>query len=193
MKKAIKLFVAIVVSIGAIHVNARETALKVNMVGKKKFRIEVMDVHGATTSYIKDDLGQILYKSRSKGNRLRLFFDLSHLKSGNYSLLIEDDYKVQTLPVIVKKEGIEIKKDRLRKTFFPRLVKNDENVLVKLISDENNDLFIDIRTQDGKVLILDKLEGQPGLIGKNYRFTPGDYAVTITSDHFVKTSYFTVK
>ncbi|MEM0938473.1 MAG: hypothetical protein AAF600_06440 [Bacteroidota bacterium] len=193
MKKAIKLFVAIVVSIGAIHVNASESALKVNMVGEKKFRIEVMGVQGATTSYIKDNLGQILYKSRSKGNVLRLFFDLSKLKIGNYRLVIADDYKVQTLPVVVQKERIEVKEDELEKIFFPKLVKNDENVLVKLISDKNNDLFINIKTQDGKVLILDKLEGQRGLIGKKYRFTPGDYAVTITSDHFAKTSYFTIE
>lgn len=193
MKRAIKLFVAIVVTIGAIRVNASDSALKVNVVGEKVFLVEVTNVQGEATSYFKDDLGQVLYRKKSKDAKVRFSFDLSKLENGEYTLAVKDDHKIQTLPVIVSDEGIQINESQLEKTFLPSLVQNDEEVIVKLIADKENDLFVNIRTNDGKLLLQDKVEGKQGLIGKKYQFTPGKYTVTMMSDDFAKTSTINIK
>ena len=44
MKNVIKLFVVIAVTISASFVNATEPTFKVQVVGKKKFRVEVTDI-----------------------------------------------------------------------------------------------------------------------------------------------------
>ncbi len=193
MKKAINLFVAIVVTIGAISVNASDDAIKVNVVGEKTFLVEVTNVQGAVKSYFKDDLGQVLYRKKSEESFIRFSFDLSNLKNGNYSLEIMDDYKVQILPVTIDEEGIRINEDDLQKTFFPTIVESGNEVIVKQIANEESDLYVNIRTIDGKLLLSDKVDGQLGLIGKRYHFKTGKYTVTMKSNDFAKTSIVTIR
>ena len=193
MKKAIKLVVAVTMFIGAGAVNATGPTFNAKVVGEKKFRVEVNEVKGSSLMYVENANGQILYKNRSKEDLLRVTFDLSTLSAGDYKVVVKDEAKVQTLPLVVNTDGIELKNDAFDKTFFPVVEKENNEVLVKLLSDESNDLEINIRSLEGRLMTQDKVEGQLGLIGKRYQFSPGTYAVTVKSDDFYNTTYVSIR
>ena len=192
MKKVIKLFVVIAMTISASLATANDS-FKVNVVGEKKFKVEVTEIQGAATSYVKDAQGQILYRGKSEEGKIKLIFDFSILEAGEYELVVKDDYKVQSLPISVTTEGIEINREELKKTFFPRLEQTEDEVTVKLISDKENDLFVNITSKDGTTLVEERVEGKEGLIGKRYKFNPGEYTITMVSDDFATTSQLTVR
>jgi len=193
MKKATKFLAAIAVTIGAYFAHAEESAFKVNVVGEKKFHVEIAGIQGSTVSYIKDDQGQILYKKNWEKDNISLLFDLSFLKAGSYSLVIKDDVKIQTLPFEVSNEGVEVTDDRLVRTYFPKIEQLGDELLVSLLSNESNDLTVRIESFQGELLREDKMDGELGLIGKRYVLTPGDYAISMVSDNFAKTSYLKIR
>lgn len=193
MKKAIKLFAAVTMLIGASYVNASGPTFNAMVLAGKKFRVEVKDVKGSSIIYVENEKGQILYRNRSKEALLRVTFDLSTLSEGDYKVVVKDEAKIQTLPVVLATEGLELKNDELEKTFFPVVQKEDDKVFVKLLSDESNDLEINIRSVGGKLMAQDKVEGRLGLIGKRYQFSPGTYSVTVKSDEFHNTTYVDIK
>ena len=192
MKKVIKLFVVIAMTISASLATANDS-FKVNVVGEKKFKVEVTEIQGAATSYVKDAQGQILYRGKSEEGKIKLIFDFSILEAGEYELVVKDEYKVQSLPITVTTEGIEIDRTELQKTFFPRMEQKEDEVIVKLLSDEKNDLFVSITDNNGTVLVEDKVDGKDGLIGKRYKFNPGEYTITMVSDDFATTSRLSVR
>ena len=193
MKNVIKLFVVIAVTISASFVNATEPTFKVKVVGEKKFRVEVTDIKGSSMAFIKNENGQVLFKEKSKGSLIRKTFDFSRMENGNYHLIVKDDFKIRTLPVAVTNEGIEVNELDLQKTFFPVVEKNDNEVLVRLLSNRDNDLSITVRTMDGDLLTRDIVEAKVGLIGKRYQLSPGSYAITVSSDDFADTEYFKIR
>ena len=193
MKKAVKLVVVMAMFISAAFANANESTFKINILGESKFRVEVTDVQGSSVAYIKNANGQVLYKEKSRDALLRMTFDFSKLAIGNYDLIIKDELKVRVLPVLVTKDGIEVNNSNLEKSFFPKIEKEDNTVLVKLLSDEGNDLLVSVWTPDGELLQKDKIEGKLGLIGRKYQFEPGSYAVTVESNDFIDTKYIMIK
>ena len=193
MKKAVKLVVVMAMFISAAFANANESTFKINILGESKFRVEVTDVQGSSVAYIKNANGQVLYKEKSRDALLRMTFDFSKLAIGNYDLIIKDELKVRVLPVLVTKDGIEVNNSNLEKSFFPKIEKEDNTGLVKLLSDEGNDLLVSVWTPDGELLQKDKIEGKLGLIGRKYQFEPGSYAVTVESNDFIDTKYIMIK
>ena len=193
MKKAVKVVVVMAMFISAAFANANESTFKINILGESKFRVEVTDVQGSSVAYIKNANGQVLYKEKSRDALLRMTFDFSKLAIGNYDLIIKDELKVRVLPVLVTKDGIEVNNSNLEKSFFPKIEKEDNTVLVKLLSDEGNDLLVSVWTPDGELLQKDKIEGKLGLIGRKYHFEPGSYAVTVESNDFIDTKYIMIK
>lgn len=193
MKKAIKLFAAIALIIGASYVNAKGTTLETNVVSSSRFRAEITGINGPSVSYIRDMSGQILYKNKSKEDKLRMVFDFGDLKPGTYELVVKDEYKEQIQPIHLDKEGITINEEELKKVFFPRLEQQDKKVLIKLISNETNDLSVSIKSENGDLLLEEKIDGKAGLIGKKYQLEPGTYQVTMISNDFAETKYLSIK
>lgn len=193
MKKAIKLFAAITMIIGASYVNANGTTLEANVVSNTRFRAEVSNVHGPSISYIRDKSGQILYKNKSKENKLRFVFDFGNLKPGTYELVVKDEFKEQIQPIHLNDSGIEINEEELKKIFFPRLEQYEDGVLIKLLSDETNDLSVSIKLDNGTVLFEEIIDAKTGLIGRKYLLRPGDYMVTMISDDFAKTKNIKIR
>ena len=189
MKKAMKLVIGLVVMVATFHVHAAGS-LKANVVGEKKLNVEVSNIKGIGSSYIQDSKGVVVYRKKVKeGTNLQLAFDLSLVRPGTYQFIIEDDVKFQSLPFEVTVEGVEVIEEAQAKTFFPTVSIEDESIAVKLISDEKNDLYINIKSAEGKVLVREKVEGQLGLIGKKYTFEPGKYTLTLSSNEYSKTTF----
>ena len=189
MQKAMKLMMVLVVMVAAIQVQA-EGSLTANVEGDKQLKVEVSNIQGNATSYIQDSKGLVVYRKKvEEGANLRLAFDLSLVRPGTYEFIVKDDVKFQSIPFEVTPERVQVIEEEQSKTFFPTVTKTDESIAVKLISDESNDLYISIKSDEGNILLNDKVEGQLGLIGKRYKFEPGKYTVTLSSNEYSKTTY----
>jgi len=189
MKKAMKLMIGLVVMVAAFHVQAGGS-LKANVVGDKKLKVEVSNISGNATSYVQDSKGQVVYRKKvEEGANLRLAFDLSLVSPGTYQFIVEDEVKFQSIPFEVTAEGVRVMENQQSKTFFPTVTTVDESIVVKLISNDDNDLYINIKSYDGQLLVSEKVEGRLGLIGKIYKFEPGKYTLTLSSDEYSKTTF----
>jgi len=194
MKKAMKLFTGILVTLLAVQLNASRPSLSVNVIGDMKIRVEASEIKGRAISFIKNEEGKTVYSNRiEKVSDFALSYDLSELKEGKYVLEIVDEVKSRSVPFIVSNDGVEVLMDKQKKVFFPEIVKKEESVMVKFLSNDTNDLRINIRSKSGELLLNDKLEGQLGLIGKTFEFTPGEYSITLASESFNETRYLSFK
>lgn len=189
MKKAMKLMIGLVVMVTALQVEAAGS-LYVSADGDRNLKVEVSQLTGRASSYIQNSKGKVVYKKRvSAGENLQLAIDLSQLETGVYTFVVEDEVKFQSIPFEVTVEGVKLQEEKQVKTFFPTVTKSGQAIAVKLISDDTNDLYISIKTGGGKVLVEEKVEGQLGLIGKRYKFEPGKYSITLSSNEYSKTTF----
>ena len=193
MKKAIRLFAVMAMIISASFVNASETTFTAELVGEMKFRVVVSDIRGTSSAYIRDANGNILYKKQSNEGLLRKTFDFSRLDMGTYEIVVKDEAKVRMLPIAITENGVEFDQAELEKFYFPVVEENEDVVVVKLLSDEGNDLSVNISSRSGELLASEKIEGKLGLIGRKYHFNPGQYAITVRSNDFIETQYITIR
>lgn len=191
MKKAIKLVCVFFLWMSTTPLEANETLeFNVYAIGDRKINVNVQGVQGKAVSYILDSNDEVLFERKLKEDgELNVTFDLSQLNPGNYSFVIEDKYKRRSVPFELDKKDVNVKIEESIRTNFPQIVKDNKQMLVKLLSDETNDLAIEIKGQSGEVLFKENLSGQVGLIGKRFEFKSGEYVVTLRSNHYSKTSY----
>lgn len=189
MKKTIKLMTVAVLLIAAVRSEASVgTTFSVSAIGDMKLQIKMTNIQGRATSYIKNEEGKILSKKRFKGDaEMDFIYDVSDLKQGSYAFVLEDEVKHMSVPFEILNGTVEVDMQQLKKTYFPRLVKKDREVVIRLLGDETNDLFIDIKSSNGLLLFHEKIEGKRGLIGKRFKFEPGTYLVSLSSNDYFET------
>lgn len=191
MKKAIKLVVVLALLMGTVTVKANDgLEFNVYSIGDKKINVKIQGIQGKAISYIVDGNDEVLFERKLKDNgELSVTFDLSQLNPGDYNFVIEDKYKRRSVPFELMKNNVEVKIQESVRTNFPQIEKDNRMILVKLLSDQTNDLAIEIKGDDGKVLFKEKILGKVGLIGKRFEFESGNYLITLKSNHYTKTSY----
>ena len=191
MKKVIKLTAVFILSVSAVAANATETSMfKVYSAGDMKINVEVLDIQGRATGYVMDANNRVIFEKKLKNREeLNITFDVSSLEEGNYQFVLKDDFKRRSVPFELVGDRVVVKEEESKRTNFPQIVQDERNVLVKLLSDESNDLHIRIKTQDGESLFDEKLEGKLGLIGKRFEFESGEYILTLISANYSKTKY----
>ena len=168
-----------------------ESNLDVAITGAKTFDLQLSNVKGRARVYLTDEQSNIYHNERLKAKgELHLTFDLSGLETGAYTLIVKDDYKIQSLPLIINSSEIKVDMNELSKVFFPQIITRGDEVFVKMLSNETNDLNIKIESGVGEVLYEEKLEGQIGLIGQKFKFLGGAYKITLTSDSYSESRYF---
>lgn len=192
MKKTMRIFAVIAMTISASFVNANETAFKADVIGVNKLKVEVLDIKGSFTYEVKSLNGEVLYSENSDNGLLKMVFDLSQLDDGDYEINVKDEIKTRSLPITITSGKLVIVEKAMTKIFSPTIVQSDDLVTVKLLSNEQNDLSINVQTVNGRSLVEDKIDGQNGLIGKKYHLIPGQYIVTVSSDEYSKVSYIDV-
>ncbi len=149
---------------------------------------------GRSISYVKSESGEVLLKKKVKmDGSFNMTFDLSSFEDGKYIFVLEDQYRRQSVPFEIENQKLIIDKENTERVDFPQFVEQGKDVLVKLIADESNDLFIDIKSETGDLLFQEKINGKCGLIGKRFKFNPGKYSMTLISKNYAETKYFTFK
>ncbi len=193
MKQAFKLMmITITLIVSAAQTSQANSTLNVLAIGDMKLQVKMSNIQGRATSFIKDENGKILSRKRVKiGEEVNLIYDVSDLTDGVYFLTLKDESKSQTVPFRLIGDEIKVQSEDFKKTFFPKLVKEEDEMLVKLLSDESNDLHIDIRSSNGDHLYYERIEGKIGLIGKRFKFNPGSYLVSISSNDYAETTPIT--
>ncbi|WP_462252074.1 hypothetical protein [Ekhidna sp.] len=193
MKQAFKLMmITITLIVSAAQTSQAKSTLNVLAIGDMKLQVKMSNIQGRATSFIKDENGKILSRKRVKiGEEVNLIYDVSDLTDGVYFLTLKDESKSQTVPFRLIGDEIKVQSEEFKKTFFPKLVKEEDEMLVKLLSDESNDLHIDIRSSNGDHLYYERIEGKIGLIGKRFKFNPGSYLVSISSNDYSETTPIT--
>lgn len=195
MTKAIKLKVLVVLMMAALQLSATSPAtFRVYSIGDKKVNVHATDMVGKTIAYIIDQHNEVIYKKRYVAeSEVGITFDFSSAKTGEYRIVVEDNLKSFSMPLIVSDDQIEANKDKIAKTYFPQLIHDDGMVIVKLLADESNDLLIDIKDKNGVQVYREEIDGKQGLIGKRFQFLPGEYDITLSSNSFSKTKHYFFK
>lgn len=192
MKKAIKLMAIVVAMLVIMTVEANDSTFHIEVVGEKKMKVEAHNIHGVATTYILDQEGNVLYQKELVGESdAESTYDLGHLANGTYKFLIEDEFKIQSVPFAIVDSKLKVGISEREKFFFPTYIQEGKSLIVKQLSNESSDLYITIRSQKGEDILSDKLRGQLGLIGKKYQLRPGEYTLTLSSNDYVLTEVLT--
>lgn len=186
--------IAVVLLLVSLQLNAKTPTFQVYSIGNKRVNVQVENITGKTTVYVLDRNGESIYKiGKNKDENLNVTLDLGELTHGDYKLVYEDDFARRAIPMELMDDTVIVRKDDAEKIYFPQVSKEDNAMLIKLLSNDGNDLSIDIQNTYGDTLFEENIEGRIGLIGKRFEFKPGDYTVTIKSKNFIQTQYLTFK
>ncbi len=178
--------------IGESFAFGKEHSLFVHVVGEKQIDLHLTDINGRVKLYLADKNGKIYHEERMKvKDEVKLKLDLSDLETGTYTLVLKDEFKFQTVPVIVYEEKVSVEMDKLSKTYFPKVAIEGEIVTIRMISNLSNDLKIAIHSNNDELLFEEELDGVAGLVGKRFKFMPGIYRMRLTSDHYTEVKYLT--
>ncbi|MEM9897136.1 MAG: hypothetical protein AAF789_12275 [Bacteroidota bacterium] len=189
MKKVIKSIVALLVIVIS-HSAQSKGLFEVNKLKDGSLLIEIAQMDGAGVAYLVDDQDRVKKKSRIKKNTASTFeINQADLQEGSYTFMLRNKRMQQSVPVIVEDGAITVAWEKQHKLFFPDVATRNKLVEVKLISSEDNGLEISIMAFDGQVLHEDKIQGKVGLIGKRYKFGPGQYQISVSSAEYSRTSY----
>lgn len=194
MKKLRNFVIAMILIVSMINaglVSGKEPSLFVHVVGEKLIDLHLNDINGKVRLYLADYKGNIFHEEKFKAKaEMKINLDLSDVTDGAYTLIIRDAAKQQVVPVTISAEKVKVEMSQLSKTYFPRVKVDQELMTVKLLSNENNDLHISIHSTEGTLLYNEKIDGVLGLIGKQFKFLPGTYKLTLTSNSYSDVKYF---
>ena len=191
MKKSVNSILVIILLMIATTGKANGS-LKVHIyeVGESKFKVEVLNIRGKAVSFIKDQNDQILFERKlNKEDSTSLIFDLSNIEDGEYTFIVEDQFKRQTVPFTLIEEKVSVHFEQMDRLNFPQLIRDNNKVLVKFLSNDEQNLKLAIRNRLGDTLFQDEIKGVPGLVGKQFQFEPGEYLVTMSCEGFSSTEY----
>ncbi|NQZ78060.1 MAG: hypothetical protein HRT61_18445 [Ekhidna sp.] len=191
MKKSVNSILVIILLMIATTGKANGS-LKVHIyeVGESKFKVEVLNIRGKAVSFIKDQNDQILFERKlNKEESTSLIFDLSNIEDGEYTFIVEDQFKRQTVPFTLIEEKVSVHFEQMDRLNFPQLIRDNNKVLVKFLSNDEQNLKLAIRNRLGDTLFQDEIKGVPGLVGKQFQFEPGEYLVTMSCEGFSSTEY----
>ncbi|WP_425390468.1 hypothetical protein [Ekhidna sp.] len=194
MKKLRNLVIAMILMVSTINagvVFGMGHSLFVHVVGEKQIDLHLTDIDGDVRLYLADENGEVFHQEKLKAKgEMKIKIDLTNIEEGRYMLTLKDQAKQQQVPVIISKEEVRVEMNKLSKTYFPKVKVDQELVVVQLLSDGENDLNVSIHSSEGELLFDDQIKGAVGLIGKRFKFLPGDYKLTLTSEGYSEVKYY---
>jgi hypothetical protein len=131
--------------------------------------------------------GEVLYRKEvNTGSSFKETFVLNELKSGDYTLRIESDFKTQVIPVYYKNGFVKVDLEASDYRFFPVIIEKDDLITVSVVSEEQNSLNITITDQFDNVVYEETLRGAHYL-GKQFDFSKvrGSYKMRLETDGLV--------
>lgn len=159
------LFVALVVKATTIEPN-----LNIKVVEAKFVNLELMNTDGASTIFIKDNLGEVLFTDNFIGSSYSKKYDLSTLPVGSYLLEIYGNTKIRRINFKVLNDKIEINDSNVylkpsirikdEKVYISHLALNDQTMKITVFDDDSNIIYnvkLMGRMDLGKILNFSKL------------------------------------
>ncbi|WP_421763119.1 hypothetical protein [Ekhidna sp.] len=194
MKKLRNLVIAMILMVSTINAGLAsgvEHSLFVHVVGEKLIDLHLSDISGKVRLYLANEEGDIIHEQNFKAKKeMKIKIDLNKVEVGNYTLTLRDQAKQQSVPLNISNEEVKVDMSLLSKTYFPKVKLEKELMMVQLLSNETNDLHVSIHSSEGELLFDDKIKGAVGLIGKRFKFLPGNYKLTLTSNGFSEVKYY---
>lgn len=157
----------------------------VNIKDQTKVQVELTEFGDNYSIEIRNSIGENIYETHNLNIvNLKFSVDLLNQEKGLYHLIVKNDVKMKKVPILIGEQFVSINTNQIKTTFFPQLEKNGNSVLVKVISNGESDLQLDILNDLGINLYHTQIGGQNGMVGKKFWFEPGDYIVTFNSNDY---------
>ncbi|MEQ8561460.1 MAG: hypothetical protein RJQ05_00420 [Cytophagales bacterium] len=186
MKNAMKIL-SILLLAGSLSLsNAKaNNKFNVNIKDQTKVQVELTEFGDNYSIEIRNSIGEKIYETHNLSIvNLKFSVDLLNQEKGLYHLIVKNDVKMKKVPILIGEQFVSINTNQIKTTFFPQLEKNGNSVLVKVISNGESDLQLDILNDLGINLYHTQIGGQNGMVGKKFWFEPGDYIVTFNSNDY---------
>ncbi len=186
MKNAMKIL-SILLLAGSLSLTNVEASNKfnVNIIDQTKVQVELSEFGNNYSIEINNSIGESIYETHNLSIvNLKFSVDLINQEKGLYHLILKNDQQMKKIPILIGDQLVSVNTNQIKTTFFPQLEKNGNSVLVKVISNEEIDLQMDISNDLGKKLYHTQIGGQNGMVGKKFWFESGDYIVTFNSTDY---------
>jgi len=183
MTKAMKgLLSGLLMVLATLSYGSNEPYFKVEVTGQRTFSLQVENLTGTTRISLQDTNGEMVYKEQiASVSTYTKQFDVTSLPKGNYTLIVEDDFKRQSAKISVA-DQLVAEFDELY--FFPLIVQDGKYITVSKIASANERLSVVIYDVNDKLLFSEVLQGQD-FLGKRFDFSKapkGTYKIFLASN-----------
>lgn len=195
MKNSIKVLIGVAMTvIASLAFGNSVPGLKVVVDGDHAFSLEVQATNEAFDIYLLDDNGEVLYSEKiSERQGFRKKFDLSHLPKGEYQVKIQDEKKVQLLPIDYRNEAVVVHLDKIEYKYFPVISERQNVITISTLNFSEKPVEVQIENMFGETVYSGKLQGS-NYIGKKFDFSKvrGKYTMIVNNGGLVSTKTFDV-
>jgi len=183
MKKAMKgLLGGLLMVLTTLSYGSNAPYFKVQVTGSRTFSLEVSNLTGSTRISLQDTNGDVVYREQiASASSYTKQFDVSSLPKGNYTLKVEDEFKMQSATISVAEQLVAEFEELY---FFPLIVQDGKYITVSKIASANERLSVVIYDANDKLLFSEVLQGKD-FLGKRFDFSKapkGTYKIFLASN-----------
>ena len=171
MKNATKglLLMTMIVIATVVKAKVPNENVNVEITGNRSFQLSVNNLMGKGQISIIDQNGFVLYNNIIAGqSAIKQRFDVSNLPVGNYYLKLNDEWKNQTLSLLINQELV-FDLAHVKTTLNPIITQKDDEVTVSMYASELEKLNVSIYDQNSNLLESSNINGL-GYLGRRFNF-----------------------
>ena len=192
MKNKVKIMVSALIVLATFgSATAYNGELNVKATDQKSFTLSEKNVTGSAKLSIVDQNGVTVYQSNlSDGESIKKTFDVSALPEGPYTVEYADNFKVQTVSMLIDEElSFDVSNAKIE--FVPSIVKRGAILNIGMLSDSDKRFQVKIYDEFNHLLLSEAVTGT-NYFGKRFdlsKIRRGDYRVVVTCEgrSFIRT------
>jgi len=191
--KGLTLMIALLMAFVTVAGNGAN--LKVQKEGNKSFSVSITDARQDMTLKVLNARGKILFSDEVAQNEsLDRTFDFTLLPEGNYTLKVEDAFELESMPIVVSKDHLELKSDEISRRFRPVVIKDDQFIKVGVLPQGKENWRIVIKDPEGLVSYRTTLRGDQ-YMGKIFDVSKvsGTFEIELSTKDFQTTRSITMQ
>lgn len=190
MKKAVKTFLAVLLLLVALNVNAAD-GLDLRINDKQNLIVELQQIEKGSVLSLKDMDGEVIFKDRFfEESEYSKTLDFNELPDGEYTLSFDKQYSIASYVISKRNEDLIIEDNGYSFVFKPSFITKENKVRVHLANPTQQTISLEIFDKEG--IIVGSATSRDMVLKKTLDFskTPkGEYTVKIKlgKESFTKT------
>ena len=187
MKSTVKgfIWVALIVLATFSKAGVNDPMVNVKVTGVRTFSLSLQNSQQNVQALLKDQKGHVLVRRAFRDGISKLSFDLNSVRDGIYKLELVNDQQIQTIPVDLASDHLNVDTEGSEVYFFPVVYQKGDLVTVSKWAPVKEQIYVTILDAKNRLVHEDVIKGAEHL-AKRFDFSEvqnGDYEIRISCNN----------